>query len=367
MLITPGLQNSGPRRAEKYPGRPVADYEATDSVEIHYLTRELAPELWSAVSKHGRARPSSFGYSGPRSGYSDPNLIWLRDFAPLYVEKDGQLEARKFLSLNPTRQSYQGSGSVPVSPPTPDHHFVGKPGDGGGFVKFEMVPLLADGGDLVPVGETLIIGQRVISRNGEEHQQPHLVEAGYRPREAEEVKELLKRSTGAEEVVVIPWWPGDKTGHADMPVQALADGEVLVPEIRGEALGVLDYGHEREHGGRVQDYLNQVAGQLSEAGLKVRRLPMMAPVNLTPGPYGWDAKSYTPANAYRGENFICIPTFDANAFPLDYQGLKESYEEEWRTFYQDRGLEAEVLEATESGKANGLFHCLTAGVPRITR
>ena len=362
----PSPTNRGPVAPKTYPGRPVADYEATDSVQIHALASELAPDFMSTIyQKMGsKVQKSSAGFQGPRSGYSDQNLVWLRDFSPLFVQTEENIEARKFLSENPVRQNYTGGTSVPVAPPTQEHEFLGPRGKEA-FIRVEVTPLLVDGGDLVPVGETLIVGERVFQRNSVERTEPHLVEAGYQKREREAVTELLHKSTGADQIVSIPWWPGDKTGHADMPVQSLSDGEVMVPDIPKRALDVLGYHHEKEHGQKVQTYLNSVANTLEEAGLEVHRLPMMAPVELTEGPHGWDAKSYTPANAYRGDTFICLPSFQDEAYPVEYQKTKSSFEDQWKHFYEERGLEVEILDATELGRANGLFHCLTSGVPSL--
>jgi Porphyromonas-type peptidyl-arginine deiminase len=344
----------------------VADYEATDSVQLHSLARDLAPEFSKALFKRlgSNVQMSHAGYGGPRGGFSNPNIVWLRDFSPLYVRKDGSVEARKFLSLDPQRQQFTGEGQSYGRAPSPQHRYLG-PEKARGFVKVEEVPLLIDGGDLVPVGETLIVGERVFQRNAETHSERHLLDAGYEPRNAQEVTQLLQEATGAEKVVVLPWWPGDKTGHVDMPVQALAEGEVMVPEVRDEAISVLDYAHEKSHGSRVQGYLNGVATSLAEAGLKVQRLPMMAPVDLQEGPYGWDGKSYTPANAYRGPDVIFLPTFDTREYSQSYQDIKAGFEAEWGEFYNQRGLDTEVVESTDLGRANGLFHCLTASIPAV--
>lgn len=355
-----------PLTPKTYPGRPIADYEATDSVHLHSLAEELAPELVSAIyTKMGsKVQKSTAGFQGPRSGFSDKNLVWLRDFSPLFVQKEDKIEARKFLSENPVRQSYTGGKSIPVTPPTEEHQFIGPPGKEA-FIRVEETPLLIDGGDLVPVGETLVVGERVFQRNEIERTEKHLLQAGYKQRSREEVTQVLQESTGADQVVSIPWWPGDKTGHADMPVQSLNEGEVMVPNIPNRALDVLGYHHEKEHGAKVQNYLNGVANTLEQAGLEVHRLPMMAPVELSEGPHGWDAKSYTPANAYRGDTFICLPSFQDEQYPQEYRDTKESFEGQWKEFYEARGLEVEILDGTKAGRANGLFHCLTSGVPSV--
>ncbi len=352
------------------------DFAPVQGVHVHRLLRDLAPAFERSLRETLGAHlvESTTGYGGPSAGFSrDTSLVWTRDFFPLVVGTPEGEVVVTYLSVNPTRSGFSGSSWVPVTPPSPDHQFYKTPGEvGGEFRKTEQVPLLLEGGNLVSTGRWIITTDKLV-RDNEAHSEgsdgAHLRAAGWQLRSRDEVLDLLAGATRTprERIIVIEAMPGEKTDHADLAVMALGPDEVMVPEVRDDILDIITYGHEIELGWRTREHLDALADTLEARGLTVRRLPMLAPVFLADDerePTGYNAVFYSPTNALQvhlGDMaHVWLPTFDPAGFPVEYIALAASYVDAWRGFFEARDMTVTTIDATELGRAYGLFHCVTA-------
>jgi hypothetical protein len=237
-----------------------------------------------------------------------------------------------------------------------------------------QVPLIHEHGNLVSTGDWVVVTDKLADDNAEPYQQHgHLASAGYRPRAREDVHRMLAEALRMDpgRVVSLPRMPGERTGHVDTYVLALGPNEVMIPEVRTHQLDGLGYGHERELGYQVRDFLNAQAVRLQALGLIVHRLPMLAPVNLVHEGGGWKANFYTPANSLviraAGKRVVFVPTFRADGYPDHYRATNAEYQGEWASFFRERGYEPVAVDATRLGQANGLLRCLTAVTPGDAR
>ena len=376
--VTPGKGDSGfdPADVATFVG-VLPDFAVVRGVQVHNLLDELAPDFRRALRDAFGARliESGTGYTGPSGGYSrDTSVVWTRDYAPIVVGTPEGKVVVSYLSVNPTRSGYTGSGWIPVTPPSAAHQWYATPGaTGGEWRKTEALPLLHDNGNLVATGRWVIVSDRLLRLNtaaSEGSDAPHLRTAGWKPRTSDAVLELLAGATRTplERIVVLPAMPGEKTDHIDLVVMALAADEVMVPEIREDMLAIITYGHEIELGRTVRDYLDDIAANLSERGLTVHRLPMLPPVYLEADAdeeAGYNAVVFSPTNALlaniageRGR--VWLPTFDPVGFPESYRSIAADYVASWVAFFEARDLEVMSLDATALGRAYGLFRCVTA-------
>ncbi len=333
------------------------DYAPVAALVVHRLASDLAPAFVSAAMDQlgfGRVEQASVGYQGPREGFSrDPNLVWMQDYRPIFVQlPDGSRKAVKFQSPNPTRSQYDGSTSVPVQGP-PGQKFFRFPGqERGQWLTTESVPLLHEPGNQVSAGRHIIVTDKLLRDNAS--------------RSPSEVVEVFARALerAPEDIVVLPTMPGERTGHADLFVMAVGPSRVMVPRIESQALAQLDYGHEKWLGGQVQDFLDRQAAALEARGLEVDRLPMLAPVYLTDGPNGWQGAFYSPTNGQILGGSVLLPTFSAEGFPESYRQLNTSYQERWKSYFQELGFQPQLIDGTRVGRSYGLFRCLSFPVPQ---
>ena len=173
-------------------------------------------------------------------------------------------------------------------------------------------PLRLDGGNVVRVGQLVIVTDRVFSEN-----------PGVPPtRLREQLSETLRGK-----LVIIPADPRDFTGHADGMVQYLDERTVLVNDYQGK---------EAPLG-------KQLVGALNNAGL-----------TCIPFPYFPQEGSYTSAvgayiNFVRVGPLVLLPVFD---LPSDEAAV---YQAE-RLFPDCRVVPLPVAELAPLG---GLLHCVT--------
>ena len=211
----------------------------------------------------------------------------------------------------------------------------------------------------------------------------HLPRLGYKKRTREEVIAEIATAleVAPENVSVLPSLPGEKTKHADLFVMPLSPTEVMIPEIRDEAIGAIGYGHEIDLARKAQAHLNEQAAAIASKGYTVTRLPMMPAVYLAedipPGvpraaltePPGWAGTYYSPANSLlfndaQGEKRVFVPTFEPRGFPDAYRALNDRYEEEWAGAFRARGWNPAFVDATDLGRHSGLFRCITYPIPK---
>jgi hypothetical protein len=129
-------------------------------------------------------------------------------------------------------------------------------------------------------------------------------------------------------------------------------------------------GHEIDMGKTVQAFLDEQAKKLEDQGFKVRRLSMMAPTFLTPAadsPTGWWGHFDSPANSLLANvdktHAAFLPTVKLDGFPTEYKALADQYHAEWADFFQGRGYQSHLVDATDLQQANGLFRCVTFPIP----
>ncbi|MHB2021074.1 MAG: hypothetical protein ACYCW6_29410, partial [Candidatus Xenobia bacterium] len=295
---------AAPQPAETYTPGPVPDYARLNGVVVHQLLSDLCPPLLNRL--RDLLGPQLFeagtGYGGPRSGFPDPNVVWVRDYHPAFVHaRDGRMHVVKFESENPVRNRWDDSMYVPVQPPAPGMQFY--PICGKQWLQTDRVPLRLENGNLVATGEYALLTDRVMQQNG--------------GKSHDEVLNTLANGLqmDRDKLIVLPRLPGEATGHVDLYVMALGPREVMLPQIPDACFNVVTYPHEQATGHAVQRFLDEQAKALEARGLKVDRLPMMPPTFLHPSPddpTGWLSHFDSPANSllldFGGKRHVLLPT-----------------------------------------------------------
>lgn len=364
---------------------PVPDFAPMSGIVVHETADRYAKPFADALraALGDRAVFNRFNSQG-RSGYTDPNMVWMRDYHPFYVRRaDGTLKVVEYLSRNPVRMQFSGASYVPGEAADSETRLYRIPGDSGEGRRLarHRLPLILEAGNLVSTGRHVFLTDKVLEDNAKNLTDPHLVNRGYRPRTREEV---IAELAGAleippENVVITPSLPGEKTDHVDLWMMPLGPGEVMIPEIRDEAFGQLGFGHEIELGREAQGFLDDRAREMAAMGYDVARLPMMpavyldrsgppgVPIEALPEPPGWKGTYYSPANALlanvRGARRVLLPTTRADRFPDGYRALNEQYRGEWENAFRDRDWEPTSVDATELGRHSGLFRCVSFPIP----
>lgn len=367
---------------------PVPDFDAMSGIVVHENARRISQPLFTALNEAIGEREvvSGFGSAG-RSSYTDPNLVWMRDYHPLYVRKaDGLLKVVTYLSVNPQRMTFTGASYVPVPPPDASKKLYKIPGDPGPgrWLETAEMPILLEAGNVLSTGRHVFLTEKVIEDNAKAWSgATHLARHGYKARSREEVVAELAKALEVppENVVILPSIPGEKTKHVDLELLALGPNEVMVPEIRDEAIAAIGYGHEIALAGEAKAKLDAVAATVAEKGYTVTRLPMMPAVflapNIPPGvplaalggrDPGWAGTYYSPANSLlvnvAGKKTAIFPTWNPRGFPDGYRALDERYRGEWADAFRARGWEPKGVDATDLGRASGLFRCISFPIPQ---
>ena len=193
----------------------------------------------------------------------------------------------------------------------------------------------------------------------------NLTDAGYRARDFDGVLNELARASEVprERIVVLPWMPGERTGHSDMYVGVVGKTAV-VPRIPAEMIGRLGFEFERVFATATNGFLEQIAAKLGSRGIAVERIPMLPPRNLyksSVSPLGWDAKFPSTANWYIDyrDAIAFVPNFQKHLgeFP---EAVRLNFIAEIRETLDRLGLDTEFIEASELLQSNGLLHCVTA-------
>lgn len=357
--------------------RPLSDFDTSLGIRIHALARDLAPAFYSALVQklNHRLDVITTGYQGPKLGYGgDPNLVWLRDYDAAYVRRpNNQLCVVTPLCENPVRSGHLSTEYIPVAPPLPGQRYYRAPGQTQGrWIETKTLPLLHQWGNQVSDGEHVLVTDKLLTDNERPHSEKHLVAAGYGPRDPATILKLLSSTLdiAAQNIVVVPKMPGEKTGHVDMFIMPLGPKRFLVPQVDSHLMTTIGYAHEIELAQRVHAFLENVTEQLRSNGFVVERLPMIAPVYLQPDPQqpgGHNGVFFSPTNSLvvnsSGQRFALLPTFDPKDFPGSYQKRHREIQRLWESFFRNEGYETQLVDATELAKSYGLFRCLVAPVP----
>lgn len=277
---------------------------------------------------------SSHGYAGPRAGYSrHPNVVFVRDYFPvLWKKPDGSTLALSYRApiLN----------SEMASAPT-----------GQSFVPHTRVEvqLELEGGNLLQAGNRLITSVKSIDRNG-----------GDRAQVVGKLSAAL--AIAPEQVIVLPWMPGERTGHVDMWIGVLSDSVVAVPYVPEPAIVALQHGREQVYARRINGWLDAQVNELQAAGLVVERLPMLPPrriVESRVSEFGLDSDFASPVNWVVRGNRVFVPHFKNAMQELPF-AVREAIDWELRQKLARYGFEARFTEASSLLPVNGLLHCVTA-------
>lgn len=359
---------------------PRADDDPCASVAVHVLAQDLAPDFVAILQRvlPGRVGTSGHGFKSPQEGY-DTSSVWLRDFMPQTVTTaTGDTRMVTSLSVNPVRSGFAGDTYIPVAPPVPNQRFFRTSVEQtrGEWRFVHDMKLIHENGNLVRLGAASkglsVVTNKLLKDNAGPAPSRDLAAAGYRPRDEAEVrKEFCEAMLVPDSrLVILPTLPGEKTGHVDAFVLSI-DGQAVVPEIPDEAIAILGMHHERHLGGAVKKALDEAAAELTKHGANVVRLPMMAPVDLTPADneVGWNGVFFSPANSLvlqlknkdaAASKHAFVPVHDVpKEYPADYRAMSQRYAEASRAFFQSRGYQTELVPANKLAHAYGLFRCLT--------
>lgn len=258
------------------------------------LLPAAAPRLWQQLT------PVLEEHAIPYQLLTQTNDIWAVDYMPVQVSRTEFVQFRYDPSyLKFKKHENKRTDATPVLAALP------LPGA-------TLSPLRLDGGNVVRVGQKVIVTDRVFSEN------PGVPPARVR----EQLSEALRG-----ELIIIPADPHDFTGHADGIVQYLDERTVLINDYRGK---------EAQLG-------QQLASVLNNAGL-----------TCVPFPYFPQEGTYSSAlgayiNFVRIGPLVLLPVFD---LPSDEAAV---YQTE-RLFPDCRVIPLNVSELAPLG---GLLHCVT--------
>jgi len=341
---------------------PVPDYAPMLAVVSHERVDEMAPELRPTLTRIlGSAHHSQrHTWTQLPESIADPvdqdddSTVWMRDYQPIYVRQpDGRIVAYRYLAENPNRQAY-----LPTGLPT------------------QRLPILHENGNLVVAGRYVFLSEVVVDDNEQTWTSPHLLREGYRPRTREDLKRLLalRFHRRPDEIVFVPPMPYEATGHVDLFLLPLDDHTVVIPQIHE----VPDTPFVRSSVSRVvQVFLDEQAEMLASLGLRVLRLPMVAPTvhdteDVSREPRSLDEPLdlvvYSPANSLLvnrgGQRHVFVPTFAELALPPLDAPRAAAYVRAWRTAFVAEGWQPQLVDASELAGHLGLLRCVTASVPK---
>jgi agmatine/peptidylarginine deiminase len=315
--------------------RPIAEFAPAKAVMISKMT--LSPpydgaSFVRALKTTGIPLLEVEANDSPSNLFVPHSDIWLRDFAPQWVEvRSGatnlpHLEARglRYLKREPEDDRAAASIASRLAIPFADGPFQL---DGGN--------ILNDGTDCYTSAEPL----------------------GFQRRGPHEKQRLsgLKSHLGCRQLISLSGTPHD---HIDMWAKFLSTDTVLVNEVTPD---LLDYVF-REHGAlyqyvrAVQESLNQTASQLAMTK-KVIRIPMPVPL-----PLMW--RSYT--NSLIINKFALIPRYRTSQMPgVSYPdtAILSALEAKVEKTYREQGFTPLWIDADSYIRRGGSLHCLAVAVP----
>lgn len=351
-----------PGRADVLQPGPVPDYAPVAAIVTHVQLQDVIPDLSRALYRTLGKRHVIERYDpGARFRAADPAevdllLLWVRDYQPFFVRRaDGRLKMVRYLHTEPARAQY-----------VPDPALWG-----GGPMDVERLPLVHESGNLVATERVVFTSELFTKENARVAVEPHLAAAGFRPMKPEEAIARLAAAIERrpEDIVVLPPMPGERTEHVDLYLMALGPRTVMIPEVRPEAVKATRDDMERALAQRVRTFLDQQAARVSGLGLRVFRLPMLAPIILPSvnGGYELDPVFYTPANGLlvrTGNQAIAfLPDVDARRLDPARRALHPKYRAEWVAAFERQGWTPQLIDATDLARYLGLFRCVTAHVP----
>jgi hypothetical protein len=336
-------------------------------VELDGISEDLAPALDDVLDVHHVIEddtPLPFAFDAG-------HLIWMRDFAPVYVRHPEGVVVWEPLVERAIRRAFRGratparpSGVVAAEQPA---------------VAARRLPLVLEGGNLVSTGKWAFLTEAVYDDNAreldlEDEEDRLLKAAGYTIRSAPEVHKLLTEMLAlpAERVVVLPRMPGEATGHVDLFVLALGPNMVMVPSIDEEVALSIEAPDALAAAWDARLHLEEVASELFERGVSVVRWPMLPPLELPNVDDEEEDPTSTvflsPANLvlYDGPagRHALLPSFSRLGIERrQFANLQRSYEAQWRKALDRLGYDIAAVDAAELAPYLGLIRCVTAPLP----
>jgi hypothetical protein len=111
-------------------------------------------------------------------------------------------------------------------------------------------------------------------------------------------------------------------------------------------------------------FLDEQAKRLATLGLSVSRLPMAPPSMQLPDDAEFELVVYSPANTLladvAGARHAFIPRLSADGSAVHFA----RYAAEHARFFEARGWQPHLVDATELSTYLGLIRCVTATVPQ---
>lgn len=377
-----------------------------EKIEDSLFVSKIAPDfLPSSVRAH--ARITTDAYFSPKKSHAQRG--WLRDRGPVRIlDGEGNLVLVEYFSLNNFPDAEPFTGSVESAPnPDPDGFFWKRYESNGksAWIKTKRLPLLMQGGNAIGVGNHLLIGEEIFTMNSINRDQvereilpsaktedrnplrsffDQLFLNGYHPRHKDEVVRILSETLRIplENILVMPWLPGNRVGHVDLYVGALDANTLAIPRMPEYAIEALKYERDRLYCRRLNEFLDEQSQRLNTTtGKTIVRVPMQPPKNLSPSsiPHRleFDATLISPVNWLNHAGTLYVPVDDSRPSvgvrKVDGKWINELYDSgyvpdtirkriqmETSQILSEHGYRIEFKQqpSGEHG-SGGAFHCLT--------
>ena len=241
--------------------------------------------------------------------------LWVRDYGPAFVRRDGRtcaLDARYWYPDRPDDDQFPAELARLLD------------------VDVHDVPLTVEGGNLISNGRGLAVSSTVVlDRN----------RAGFTPAQ---VLAAMRRHYGFDGIAFLPPLLGGITDHSDMFATFTAPDTLVI--------GRYDPADDAANAALLDRSATAVLGVASAAGpLKVERIPM---------PPHADGVWRTYTNAVYANDVVVVPT---------YAGVDERTEREALDTYRRLlpGREILTVEATSLARTGGALRCVTLNVPDV--
>ncbi len=243
--------------------------------------------------------------------------IWCRDYMPVQVSETEYIQFQYF-STYIREKKYQDERTIPEE-----------------VLEWKSFPIksneiILDGGNIVRSKNRVIISDRVYSDN-RNWSRPILIKA---------IEELLQ-----SEVIVVPAYPKDMTGHSDGLVRFYNEKTVLINSSDGEP---------------EKNWQSKFVQRLKEKNLDYIEVPIFE----DPNPL--DDKDIVSAvgiyiNFFQIGNLILLPVFASielqTASGISVPELDENIIRQFAVLYPDHFIEP--IEINDIGRRGGLLNCIT--------
>lgn len=288
---------------------------------------EIAHVLTKSGVKPAQLKTAAFFHA------SHDNL-WLRDYGPIATQEHGaDGNQLAFVDLK-----YDSAANVNDDFPRTLGKQLGIP--------TSYLPVQVDGGNLLSAGDFCFTSAANMASVEENDAGPWTLAKRYGP------------TLGCKNVLVVRNPPH---AHVDMWAKVVARDTVLVNELSADTLKLVkaQYGHIPADIDELKVRLDAGARQLSDAGIKVERLPM-------PLPYRGGFRTF--ANSILVNGTAIVPSF--RRFGWGYEAypdaaLEKAYETKVKAVYGKHGFQTRFVNADGLIFNGGGFHCVLLQIPAL--